>query len=96
MSQCVDHKITFPETHHHFRLAIEISRKCPIVYGGLELKKSIVQKQILGVADYAILVYSLFLENQTIVNMYIYVYVYLCEYIYIYIYIITLFRKTRT
>ena len=42
ISRCVDHKSTFPDTHRHFRLATEISRKLPIVcgaLGGLELKK---------------------------------------------------------
>ena len=33
MSKCFDHKTTFPDTHRHFRPAIEISRKFPIVCG---------------------------------------------------------------
>ena len=33
-------KNSFPDTHRHFRLAIEISGKCPIVCGGLKLKVS--------------------------------------------------------
>ena len=40
MSKCFDHKTMFSDTHRHFRPAIEISRKRPIVCGGLELKKS--------------------------------------------------------
>ena len=40
MSNCFNHKATFPDTHRHFRPAIEISRKIPIVCEGLELKKS--------------------------------------------------------
>ena len=40
MSKCVDHKTTFLDTHRHFRPATEISKKLPIVCGGLELKKS--------------------------------------------------------
>ena len=40
MSKCFDHKTTFPDTHRHFCLAIEISRKFPIVCEGLELKQS--------------------------------------------------------
>ena len=46
MSKCLDHKTKRPDTHRHFRLATGISRKCPIVCRGLELKKSNVQKQI--------------------------------------------------
>ena len=40
MSRCFDHKTTFPDTHRHFRLAIEISRELPIVCRGQKLKKS--------------------------------------------------------
>ena len=39
MSKCFDHKTTFADTHKHLGPAIEISRKIPIVCGGLELKK---------------------------------------------------------
>ena len=37
MSQCIDHKTTFLDTHRHFRLAIEVSNRITIVCGGLEL-----------------------------------------------------------
>ena len=37
MSKCSDHKTTFPDTHRHFCLAPEISRKYLIVFGSLEL-----------------------------------------------------------
>ena len=40
MWKCFDHNATFPDTHRHFRPAIEISWSLPIVCGGLELKKS--------------------------------------------------------
>ena len=40
MSKCFYRKTTFPDTHRHFRLAIEISKTFPIVCGGLEVKKS--------------------------------------------------------
>ena len=39
MSKRVDPKTTFPNTHRKFRPATEISRKCPIVCGGLELNE---------------------------------------------------------
>ena len=35
-----DHKNTFLDTHKHFRPAIEISRRFPIVCKGLELKNN--------------------------------------------------------
>ena len=34
MSGCFDHKTTFPDTHRHFRPAIDISMKFPIACGG--------------------------------------------------------------
>ena len=40
MAECFYHKTTIQDTHRHFRLVIEISRKFPIVCKGLELKKS--------------------------------------------------------
>ena len=40
MIKSFDHKTTFPDTHRHFRLAIEISQKCPIACRGLELKRA--------------------------------------------------------
>ena len=35
-----NHKTTFRDTHRHFHLAYEISKKCPIVCGNVDLKKS--------------------------------------------------------
>ena len=44
MCLCVDYKTTFPDTHRHFRPAVEIARTVPVFCGGLELKKSNFQK----------------------------------------------------
>ena len=40
VSQCDGHEAVFSNTHRYFRLAIELSMKCPIVCGGLQLKTS--------------------------------------------------------
>ena len=53
MSKCFDQRTTFLDTHSHFRRAIEISRICPIVCGGLELKKrNLKNKNMLGFTAY--------------------------------------------
>ena len=43
MSQCIDHKTTFLDTHRYFRPAIETSRRIPSFWG-LELKKTTLSK----------------------------------------------------
>ena len=63
VSQCIDHKATFPDTHRHFRPAIEICRNVLIVRGGLELKRSKFQQLKLGfaanaISDFSILSYT--------------------------------------
>ena len=45
MSKYSDHNTNFPDTHRHFRLAIEISRIFTVVCGGLELKKEQLEKR---------------------------------------------------
>ena len=45
MSKCFDHKTIFLDTPRHFRPAIEISRKFPVVCGCLELQKNNQEKR---------------------------------------------------
>ena len=45
MLKCFDHNATFLDTHRHSRPAIEFSRICLIVCGGLELKDKKQQQQ---------------------------------------------------
>ena len=92
MSKCFDHKTTFPDTHRHFRPAIEISRICPIVCRSLELKKSNYKKHV-RVRSICNIVYccSRFQICIIYVHLYIILYIYiykllLYEYIYICIY----------
>ena len=59
MSQCFDHKTTLPDTHRHFRLAIEISKTNLIVCGDLELKKDNLTKNMLGFAAYEFEMYDI-------------------------------------
>ena len=63
MSGCIDHRNTFLDMHGHIRLAIEIPRKCPLVCGGLQLKKSYFRKQKFGFTAYATLENVLFGET---------------------------------
>ena len=53
MSRCSDHKTALPDTHRHFRLAIEISREFPIVCGGSRAQKEQLKKtNMLGLAAF--------------------------------------------
>ena len=47
MSKYTDDGKAFPDTHRDFRLTIEISRKCPIVFRGLAPNRSNFKKQVL-------------------------------------------------